>query len=179
MGFSISITSANVWCSHFHIHKRPFVSFPVSNLNFVKLSPQLCLAAAKSQSQSQTGTGGPVKKRSPNKKKKKKSRTEQTSLQELSFNDVDVESLNDDENYAPTPLPKPPAGFVVDDTGRALLASDKRIATIVSSFFSSLFLCKCTLVSILILFPCEFYVGYTINICSCCGCLASVHLLLF
>ncbi|KAH9668640.1 hypothetical protein KPL70_021475 [Citrus sinensis] len=134
MGFSISLTSTNVWCSHFQILKHPFVSFPVSNLNFVKLSPQLCLAAAKSQSQSQsqTGTGGPVKKRSPNKMKKKKSRAEQTSLQDLSFNDVDVEILNDDENYPPTPLPKPPAGFVVDDTGRVLMASDKRIATIVS-----------------------------------------------
>ncbi|GAY48196.1 hypothetical protein CUMW_109960 [Citrus unshiu] len=105
----------------------------IANLNFVKLSPQLCLAAAKSQSQSQTGTGGPVKKRSPNKMKKKKSRAEQTSLQDLSFNDVDVEILNDDENYPPTPLPKPPAGFVVDDTGRVLMASDKRIATIVDS----------------------------------------------
>ncbi|KAH9668638.1 hypothetical protein KPL70_021475 [Citrus sinensis] len=135
MGFSISLTSTNVWCSHFQILKHPFVSFPVSNLNFVKLSPQLCLAAAKSQSQSQsqTGTGGPVKKRSPNKMKKKKSRAEQTSLQDLSFNDVDVEILNDDENYPPTPLPKPPAGFVVDDTGRVLMASDKRIATIVDS----------------------------------------------
>ncbi|KAH9717193.1 hypothetical protein KPL71_021732 [Citrus sinensis] len=133
MGFSISLTSTNVWCSHFQILKHPFVSFPVANLNFVKLSPQLCLAAAKSQSQSQTGTGGPVKKRSPNKMKKKKSRAEQTSLQDLSFNDVDVEILNDDENYPPTPLPKPPAGFVVDDTGRVLMASDKRIATIVDS----------------------------------------------
>lgn len=160
MGFSISLTSTNVWCSHFQILKHPFVSFPVSNLNFVKLSPQLCLAAAKSQSQSQsqTGTGGPVKKRSPNKMKKKKSRAEQTSLQDLSFNDVDVEILNDDENYPPTPLPKPPAGFVVDDTGRVLMASDKRIATIVSSFFNSLFLCKRTLISPLIFFLSEFYV---------------------
>jgi hypothetical protein len=32
------------------------------------------------------------------------------------------------------PLPKPPAGFVVDDSGRVLLASTKRIVTMVISF---------------------------------------------
>ncbi|KAI0519687.1 hypothetical protein KFK09_007142 [Dendrobium nobile] len=31
-----------------------------------------------------------------------------------------------------SPLPKPPAGFVLDDHGRVLLASNKRITTILS-----------------------------------------------
>lgn len=35
--------------------------------------------------------------------------------------------------YHPTPLPKPPAGFVVDDQGRVVMASNKRLVTIVSS----------------------------------------------
>lgn len=40
-------------------------------------------------------------------------------------------------SYLPnTPLPKPPAGFVVDESGRVLMASDKRIVTIVSDSFS-------------------------------------------
>lgn len=34
--------------------------------------------------------------------------------------------------YHPTPLPKPPAGFVVDDQGRVVMASDKRLVAIVS-----------------------------------------------
>lgn len=33
--------------------------------------------------------------------------------------------------YIPLPLPKPPAGFVVDDQGRVLMAAPRRIATIV------------------------------------------------
>lgn len=37
--------------------------------------------------------------------------------------------------YHPPPLPKPPAGFVVDDTGRVLMASNKRLVTIVSFSF--------------------------------------------
>lgn len=39
----------------------------------------------------------------------------------------------------PSTLPKPPAGFVLEDHGRVLLASNKRIATIVSTFFYFLF----------------------------------------
>lgn len=33
--------------------------------------------------------------------------------------------------YQPLPLPKPPAGFIVDDQGRVVAVSDRRIATIV------------------------------------------------
>ena len=59
--------------------------------------------------------------------------------------DVQVDDDSDDGFYSdsvsrkvsthPTmPLPKPPAGFVVDDSGRVLLASTKRIVTMVISF---------------------------------------------
>lgn len=129
MAFSISLTSTsstNLCSTHFH--KHPFRSFPVSislsvpNQNLTTL----CLAA-----KSQTG---PVKKRSPNKKRKKKDRNE-NSIDELSVSEVEIVDDNDYENESLGPLPKPPAGFVVDETGRVLMASNKRIATIVSSYF--------------------------------------------
>ncbi|KAH7566936.1 hypothetical protein JRO89_XS08G0256100 [Xanthoceras sorbifolium] len=122
------------------IHNHPCLSFPVSisvpNQNPTKLTFQLCLAA-----KSQTG---PVKKRSsspPNgkKKKKKEKNDNSNSVKQLTWNDVDVvddeTELSNSESfgYHTTPLPKPPAGFVVDDTGRVLMASNKRIATIVDS----------------------------------------------
>ncbi|KAJ6839826.1 uncharacterized protein M6B38_311700 [Iris pallida] len=37
------------------------------------------------------------------------------------------------QTYHPSPLPKPPAGFVLDGHGRVLMASSKRIATIVDA----------------------------------------------
>uniref|UniRef100_A0A2P2KTN9 Uncharacterized protein LOC101314992 isoform X2 n=1 Tax=Rhizophora mucronata TaxID=61149 RepID=A0A2P2KTN9_RHIMU len=40
-------------------------------------------------------------------------------------------SLSHRQHPPSMPLPKPPAGFVVDDTGRVLMASTKRIAAIV------------------------------------------------
>lgn len=56
---------------------------------------------------------------------------------DVSIAESDSRSLG----YYATPLPKPPAGFVVDDHGKVLMASNKRIATIVSSFSMFKFLC--------------------------------------
>jgi hypothetical protein len=86
-----------------------------------------------------------VKKRPPsptttNKKKKRKG----GESKDLSFSEVEIvddfgagssDSGSDSRSlgYHPTPLPKPPAGFVVDDHGKVLMASSKRIASIVSS----------------------------------------------
>ncbi|KAK1553015.1 hypothetical protein Q3G72_027223 [Acer saccharum] len=133
MAYSMSFSSSATNLCPTHIHKHPFLSFPLSisvpNQNpTTKLTLQLCLAAAKSQT-------GPVKKTN-NRKKKKKVKND------VEIVDDDVEVVVDDEiesydsgsfGYQPTPLPKPPAGFVVDDTGRVLMASNKRIATIVDS----------------------------------------------
>ncbi|TXG60283.1 hypothetical protein EZV62_014856 [Acer yangbiense] len=135
MAYSMSFSSPATNLCPTHIHKHPFLSFPLSisvpNQNpTTKLTLQLCLAAAKSQT-------GPVKKTN-NRKKKKKVKND------VEIVDDDVEIVVDEAiessdsgsfGYQPTPLPKPPAGFVVDDTGRVLMASNKRIATIVSSFF--------------------------------------------
>ncbi|XVF14782.1 hypothetical protein REPUB_Repub09cG0091200 [Reevesia pubescens] len=134
----------------FHHENHPFPSFPVSVpcLN-LRRSSSLCLAA-KSQA------GGPVKKRSSSAagdKKRRKGKAGDAvaddNLKELSLRDVEIVEDNDDVDdglasysttttsrrslaYHPSPLPKPPAGFVVDNTGRVVMASNKRIATIVS-----------------------------------------------
>lgn len=149
MWFS-SATAANLCRTHFQKHPSP--SFPVNiclpptKLNLQQL---LCAAAA---AESQTG---PVKKANRKKRKGKnesssnsvsKSKSKPKSVKEVSWSDVDVEIVDDDYDneessndgsfgYSTAPLPKPPAGFVVDDTGRVLMASNKRIATIVSSLF--------------------------------------------
>ncbi|XVF14781.1 hypothetical protein REPUB_Repub09cG0091200 [Reevesia pubescens] len=135
----------------FHHENHPFPSFPVSVpcLN-LRRSSSLCLAA-KSQA------GGPVKKRSSSAagdKKRRKGKAGDAvaddNLKELSLRDVEIVEDNDDVDdglasysttttsrrslaYHPSPLPKPPAGFVVDNTGRVVMASNKRIATIVDS----------------------------------------------
>lgn len=49
--------------------------------------------------------------------------------------DVLEEDYDDDDGSlanSPPTIPKPPAGFVIDETGRVLMASKKRIATVVS-----------------------------------------------
>ncbi|KAL8128787.1 hypothetical protein V2J09_017942 [Rumex salicifolius] len=43
-----------------------------------------------------------------------------------------VRASRSQQGYVPPPLPKPPAGFVVDDQGKALMASSKRIVTVVN-----------------------------------------------
>ncbi|PHT54494.1 hypothetical protein CQW23_08956 [Capsicum baccatum] len=84
---------------------------------------------AKQQEQQQTG---PVKKKqqrttsSSSTKKKKKPVQVDVEVE----GDKGVESF---QRYTPLPLPKPPAGFVLDEQGSVLMASSKRIATIVDS----------------------------------------------
>eukprot|EP00262_Sarcandra_glabra_P006720 TRINITY_DN19210_c0_g1_i1.p1 TRINITY_DN19210_c0_g1~~TRINITY_DN19210_c0_g1_i1.p1 ORF type:complete len:303 (-),score=47.29 TRINITY_DN19210_c0_g1_i1:224-1132(-) len=98
-----------------HNHNKPLLPISIvslntnTNTNMKKKSPlSTCRATAKQ-------SGGSVKKR--NAKKKRAS------------NDSDV----DQDEYTPSPLPKPPAGFLLDAHGRVLMASSKRIATIVDS----------------------------------------------
>ncbi|XP_048232567.1 uncharacterized protein LOC107261546 [Ricinus communis] len=53
---------------------------------------------------------------------------------EDSYSNTNTDSNSHSNSYYPTmPLPKPPAGFVVDENGKVLMASNKRIATIVDS----------------------------------------------
>lgn len=151
MVFSIPIKPNNFQILS-SLHKQPFPPFPILvSLSISARSPSsircpkvVCVAASKSQT-------GPVRKRSssPASKKKKKKKTEPDAddySEDLSLSDVEIvqgsgsgtdgSSASDSDSrslaYHPTPLPKPPAGFVVDDQGRVLMASTKRIATIVS-----------------------------------------------
>ncbi|XP_015890814.3 uncharacterized protein LOC107425336 isoform X1 [Ziziphus jujuba] len=150
MAFSLLKQPHNLpYLSPFH-PKLPLASFPIS-LSFPISSsttpnglhsPPLCASA-----HSQTG---PVKKRSSNKKRKKKAKADVGSAGDdsegLNFSDVEIVGISGasgdgsysgsgsdsrSSGYHPTPLPKPPAGFVVDDQGRVLMASNKRIATLV------------------------------------------------
>ena len=120
------------------------VSFPIPNCSFTRLRAVLC-RAAKSQTES-------VKKRSSstgNKKKKKKSKGEaDEDSGDLNLSDDEIandfsivgcedgpSTSNSSLDYHPMPLPKPPAGFVVDEYGKVLQAGTKRLATIVSSLY--------------------------------------------
>ncbi|XP_022740941.1 uncharacterized protein LOC111292695 isoform X2 [Durio zibethinus] len=160
MASSISFTSTPPSTFPLFHHKNPFPSHPISvpcqnpsNSSASALLP-LCFAA-------KSHAGGPVKKRSSlaagnKKRRKRKSGDGDDKLKELSLRDFEIVEENDDVDeeslsssssttntttttttrslaYHPPPLPKPPAGFVVDDTGRVLMASNKRIATIVDS----------------------------------------------
>lgn len=94
----------------------------------------VCSATAKQQQSS-----GPVKKKPPpsqknNKKQKQRLNNKGFRLDDdFDVNDDVMENDGQQERYQPPPIPNPPVGFVVDEQGRVLLVSDKRIATIVDS----------------------------------------------
>ncbi|CAI9108922.1 OLC1v1008629C1 [Oldenlandia corymbosa var. corymbosa] len=90
-----------------------------------KSSAKFVCSSAKHQS-------GPVKKRpspTPNSKRKKKpnSKNGDNTRRVTSLSDVEVL----EQEGGSFPMPKPPAGFVIDEQGRVLLASNKRITTII------------------------------------------------
>ncbi|XP_051127058.1 uncharacterized protein LOC127248646 [Andrographis paniculata] len=116
---------------------QPFLNFQQfsrSGAGFGYRSSLLrCYAAAKQQK-----SGSP-----PATKKKKRPSGNKNNSKSLVGADFEIErgggvevleSPSESETqspYAALPLPKPPAGFVLDEQGRVLMASDKRIATIV------------------------------------------------
>ncbi|KAF7840148.1 uncharacterized protein G2W53_008630 [Senna tora] len=152
-----SFTKSHCFSQIFPHPKLPSLSSPIS-ISFPISTPHCRLRfitcrAAKSPTE-------PVKKRSSsaaNKKKKKKNKAKDGGADDDddSFEIVDDFSVVEDgrsssgsssssssisnENfgpnsslgYYPTSLPKPPAGFVVDDQGKVLMASNKRLATLV------------------------------------------------
>lgn len=144
--------------------KKPnsFLSFPISIQNPNSIRLPICYATAKSQTGPVKKRSSSSSTASPNTSKKKKKRTKGGSGDNLNLRDVEIvkddsgladvqvdvvddDGDSDDDFFSdsdsrktsthPTmPLPKPPAGFVVDDSGRVLLASTKRIVTMVISF---------------------------------------------
>ncbi|KAK8686927.1 hypothetical protein V6N13_085763 [Hibiscus sabdariffa] len=106
-----------------------------------------CLCATPSPLCCKVPGGGPVEK--PRNKKRRKGKTGDAS-NVPSVRDVEIVAPNGDADqrlasassstastlrslaYHPQSIPKPPSGFVVDDTGRILKVSNTRIVTIVS-----------------------------------------------
>ncbi|KAK4567100.1 hypothetical protein RGQ29_003083 [Quercus rubra] len=110
----------------------PFPQFAlqIPSLQTLRLSLTLCNAAPKPP----TGPNSKTKTKTKTKTKKKK----KSNNKGLDFSNVEVVNDDDDdddngEGLSDAPLPKPPAGFVVDDHGRLVMASppSKRITTIV------------------------------------------------
>ncbi|KAJ6917706.1 hypothetical protein NC652_019897 [Populus alba x Populus x berolinensis] len=137
--------------------QNTFVSFPISIQNPNSIRLPICHATAKSQTGPVKKRSSSSSTTSPNTNKKKKRRSKGGSGDNLNLRDVeivkddgglaDVQVDDDDDDiddsfysdsvsrkvstHPNMPLPKPPAGFVVDDSGRVLLASTKRIVTMV------------------------------------------------
>ncbi|KAI3814340.1 hypothetical protein L1987_19092 [Smallanthus sonchifolius] len=130
MASFISSTSTYTPLLNPKFRQSSFSSLSISNPRRSK--KLLFCFAAKQQQQS-----GPVKKRqsSSNNKKPVKNKSKNGSGFKKGF------GVNEEENeetgssskvrYQALPLPKPPAGFLVDDQGKVIAVSDRRIAAIV------------------------------------------------
>ncbi|XP_021658386.2 uncharacterized protein LOC110648462 isoform X3 [Hevea brasiliensis] len=154
MALSISTFQPQKVSFKSHHQKHPFRLFPTS-ISIPNPSTSLPIFPICQSTRSQTG---PVKKRSSSssssssasasqKKKKKRSKTGGSdNLRDVEIVKDEVADDNNEDSYSNsssnsrslsyipnTPLPKPPAGFVLDESGRVLMASNKRIATIVDS----------------------------------------------
>lgn len=121
--------------------------FNQSSFSFSNPRINFCCFAAKQQQ------SGPVKKRSTNNNKKPTKNNSNKSKNGSGFNkgfgvNEEQDDYQEEETstttssskvrYQPLPLPKPPAGFLVDDQGRVVAVSDRRIATIVCFFYQSI-----------------------------------------
>ncbi|XP_010447236.1 PREDICTED: uncharacterized protein LOC109124553 [Camelina sativa] len=157
MAFSYSLTSpspnSTLSCSNIHQFLNPSSSFPVSlSVSSPKTTRRLRLvitSAVNPQTgqptkKASTGTGGGNSNSSTNKKRKKKGKTAKP-VDDWELRDADGFEEDDDSSSSrslatfnsPPTIPKPPAGFVIDETGRVLMASKKRIATVIDSTNSS------------------------------------------
>ncbi|XP_050383351.1 uncharacterized protein LOC126800074 [Argentina anserina] len=111
-------------------HFRIFSSHPnrLFPLSLPTPTPLIsCCAAVKKTKRSPPSSSSPAANSNKSKKKRKGKGS--------GFSEVEVVDGGEDTGsavgYHPTPLPKPPAGFVVDDHGRVVMASSKRIASII------------------------------------------------
>ncbi|CAI9777541.1 unnamed protein product [Fraxinus pennsylvanica] len=120
-------------------------AFPNCNNNYISTNKnrkiEFGLLCCSSTSKQRRGGGGG----SPPATRKKKKSNSKSSGKSIIDDDFEIEksgvellqspspSSSEELPYETLPLPKPPAGFVLDDQGRVLVASNKRIATIVDS----------------------------------------------
>ncbi|ONK73117.1 uncharacterized protein A4U43_C04F27430 [Asparagus officinalis] len=89
-----------------------------------------CSASKQQHQQEKPSPSSRRKKPSPSKKKRPPPPKPTISRNNEDGDDDDGEGS---QSSYPSPLPKPPAGFVLDPHGRVLMASSKRIATIVDA----------------------------------------------
>ncbi|GAA0153870.1 hypothetical protein LIER_12004 [Lithospermum erythrorhizon] len=151
---ALSITSSNSFFNT-NPYPNPSIIYPQQfTLSFPcttkKPNPFTCKAS--SSPNSAKSSSGSVKKHqnSNTKKKKNPNKINNNNGKKMNPNnkskgaifEVEVEDDDDDdfevvdegvERYQPLPLPKPPAGFILDGQGRVLTASSRRITTIVDS----------------------------------------------
>ncbi|WZZ23967.1 hypothetical protein YC2023_007368 [Brassica napus] len=141
MAFSFSLTSpspsSTLSYSNIHQFPNPSSSFPVSlsvsSPSNTRRHLRLSISSALNPQtkKASTGSGGTNKKR---KKKGKSSNLEENWKLREADAVLEEDYDNDDDGSlanSPPTIPKPPAGFVIDETGRVLMASKKRIATVV------------------------------------------------
>ena len=148
MAFSISRLQPQMFSLNSHFEKQSFLVLPTS---ISILSPSITSLPLLHTCQAARSATGPLNKSSSSSssasssKKKKKKRTKNNggagannNLRDVEIVKGEVDSADEDfdsnsNSYRPTmPLPKPPAGFLVDESGRVVMVSNKRIATIVS-----------------------------------------------
>ncbi|CAH8384563.1 unnamed protein product [Eruca vesicaria subsp. sativa] len=143
MAFSFSLTSpspsSTLSYSNIHQFPNPSSSFPVSlsvssPSNTRPLRLFITSALNPQTKKASTGSGGGS---NTNKKRKKKGKSvkleENWEVRDAVPEEEDYDDDGDGGSLANSPptIPKPPAGFVIDETGRVLMASKKRIATVV------------------------------------------------
>ncbi|XP_011649452.1 uncharacterized protein LOC101207357 isoform X2 [Cucumis sativus] len=136
--FSDSATAPSLSQTYFSLsRRRPSNFIHFLNLSLPNRPPRLCRA-----SNSQPGPFPKQSASASSKKRKKKDKgdskvfnpTHIEVVDDFSFDDAGPSSSTSNSTYSsyhPSTLPKPPAGFVLDDHGKVLMASNKRIATMV------------------------------------------------
>lgn len=147
MAFSFSLTSPSPsstlsYSNILHQFPNPSSSFPVSlsvsSPSNTRRHLRLSITSALNPQTKKASTGGSNGNGGSTNKKRKKKGKSPNLKENWEVRDALVLKEDDDDDASlansPPTIPKPPAGFVIDETGRVLMASKKRIATVVSHF---------------------------------------------
>ncbi|MQM14514.1 hypothetical protein Taro_047447 [Colocasia esculenta] len=134
-------SSACSWCTSQNKLPAPsaapppfsFAASPASISIFTRRASTvgLCLPRCRAAKQQEQQREGSVKKRAGGRRRSSEKPASREPLVEVLPNPK-PSNVPVRQNH-PSPLPKPPAGFVVDPHGKVLLVSSKRIATVVDS----------------------------------------------
>lgn len=141
---------------------RVELSFPHSKLKqqqarfssfSLRIQPIICGASNSNKSH----TVQPIKHSPSSSNRNRNHNNKNKKKNNVDNNKTDAGAVGDSNSplpHIPTPLPKPPAGFVVDDSGKLLTSSRDRLATLVSFvsccvFFFKVLNCICGYIAIL------------------------------